>query len=59
MPRSYSDSRRHPRDVAIDRDRSDGAGNCPSDRTSVSGAVPDTGNESTARIAVATVVAIV
>lgn len=58
MPRSYSDSVRHPRDVAIDRDRSNGATNQPSDRTSVSGAVPATGNESTARIAVATDVAI-
>lgn len=58
MPRSYSDSGRHPRDVAIDSDRSNGASNRPSDRTSVSGAVPDTGNESTARIAVGTDVAI-
>ncbi len=57
MPRSYSDSGRHPRDVAIDRDRSDGASNRTSDRTSVSGAVPDT-NESTVCIAVATDVAI-
>jgi hypothetical protein len=58
MPRSYSDSGRHTRGVAIDRDRSDGASNQPSDRTSESGTVPDTGNESTARSAVATDVAI-
>lgn len=57
MPRSYSDSGRHPRDVAIDSDRSNDVTNRSSDRTSVSGAVPDT-NESTARIAVATDVAI-
>lgn len=58
MPRSYFEMGRHPRDVAIDRDRSDGAFTRPSDRTSASGVVPNARNESTARMAVATGVAI-